>query len=49
MVILLALFTGPGGLWAIAYLGVLVDSRDGCEKTVVNIYNLADFAIIRIT
>jgi hypothetical protein len=35
MVTLLALLTGPGGLWAIAYLGVLEDSMDGCGKTVV--------------
>jgi hypothetical protein len=35
MVTLSALFTGPGGPWAIAYLGVLEDSRDGCGKTVV--------------
>jgi hypothetical protein len=35
MVTLLALFTGPGGPWAIAYLGVLKDSRDGCGKKVV--------------
>jgi hypothetical protein len=35
MVTLLTLFTGPGGPWAIAYLGVLEDSRDGCGKTVV--------------
>lgn len=27
--------TGPGGPWAIAYLGVLGDSRDGCGKIVV--------------
>jgi hypothetical protein len=35
MVALLALFTGPGGPWAIAYLGVLEDLRDGCGNTVV--------------
>jgi hypothetical protein len=35
MVTLLALFTGPGGPWTIAYLGVFEDSRDGCGKTVV--------------
>jgi hypothetical protein len=35
MVTLMTLFTGPGGPCAIAYLGVLEDSRDGCGKTVV--------------
>jgi hypothetical protein len=29
--------TGPGGPWAIAYLVVLEDSRDGCGKTVVGL------------
>jgi hypothetical protein len=27
--------TGPGDPWAIAYLGVLEDFKDGYEKTVV--------------
>jgi hypothetical protein len=35
MVTLLALFTGPGGSWAMAYIGVLEDSRDECGNTVV--------------
>jgi hypothetical protein len=33
--LLVLLFTDPGGPWAITYLGILEDSRDGYGKKVV--------------